>query len=345
MIIGVSGYGYTGSGAVLDLLKEFQDCDCSFDEEFVFPYCPHGLQDLEYHLVTGGTRYFSSDIAIKEYKELIRNHITPRSVYRRKYKGKLKEITDRYIASIVDLTWEGYSPSDSLCSDNIIRHLLRFTLYGRLIMCYEKATKKRWPFPTGDRMYLAVRPDNFLEKTKSYIREVMESFTCDLSRTVVLNQPFDVNDPRRSMKFFDDPKAIIVDRDPRDVYLLIKCGLPFSNSWTPSNSVDDFIKYYRLNRAMNNYSEDRDILRIRYEDLIYEYERICKVIISFLGLERSEWAKGTRFDPHVSISNTQLYLRFPEYLEDIKVIEKELPEYLYPFERHDVKPTYSSEIF
>ena len=295
--------------------------------------------------MTGGTRYFSSDIAIKEYKELIRNHITPRSIYRRKYKGKLIEITDRYIASIVDLTWEGCSPFDWLCSDNIIRHRLRFSLYGRLIRYYEKFTKKRWPFPTGDRMYLAVRPENFLEKTKSYIREVMESFTCDLSKTVVLNQPFDVNDPRRSMKFFDDPKAITVDRDPRDVYLLIKCGLPFTNSWTPSASVDDFIKYYRLNRVMNNDSEDKDILRIRYEDLIYDYDRTCQTLISFLGLEKSEWMQRTYFDPRVSINNTQLYLRFPEYLEDIKVIERDLPEYLYPFERYDVKPTYDTEVF
>ena len=209
----------------------------------------------------------------------------------------------------------------------------------------EKITKNRWPLPTGDRMYLAVRPEKFLERTKSYIREVMEGFYCDIDKTVVLNQPFDVNDPRRSMKFFDDPKAIIVDRDPRDVYLLIKCGLHSTISWMPSDSADDFIKYYRLNRVMNNYSEDTDILRIRYEDLIYEYDRMCKVIISFLGLEKSEWAKGTYFDPHVSINNTQLYLRFPEYLEDIKAIEKELPEYLYPFERYGLKPIDNTEVF
>lgn len=345
MVVGVSGYGYTGSGAMLDFLKEFRDCECVFDEEFMLPYCPHGLQDLEYHLMTGGTRYFSSDIAIKEYKGLIKNLTTPRSMYRKKFKGELCAITDQYIVSIADLIWEGCSCFDRLCSDNFIKKRLRFTLYSRLIRLYEKVTKKRYPFPTGDRMYLSVCPERFLENTKSYIREVLQGFQCNLDKIVVLNQPFDVNDPRRSMKFFDNPKAIIVDRDPRDVYLLFKRGLSFTYSFTPSGSVDDFIKYYLLNRVMNNYSEDEDIIRIRYEDMIYQYNEVCEKVISFLGLDGSGWMKGTCFDPEVSINNTQLFMRFPEYMEDIKKIEQEIPEYLYPFEQFIVKPTYDSEIF
>ena len=52
MIIGVCGYGYSGSGAVCDFLHEWDSCSCCpMDMEFSLLYIPHGIQDLEYQLM------------------------------------------------------------------------------------------------------------------------------------------------------------------------------------------------------------------------------------------------------------------------------------------------------
>lgn len=82
MIVGVCGLGYTGSGAVLDLLKEFDENYVIDAMEFALAYTPDGLEDLEYHLVKSPSRYFSSDIAIKRFKNYIKSRCTLRSKYK-----------------------------------------------------------------------------------------------------------------------------------------------------------------------------------------------------------------------------------------------------------------------
>lgn len=41
----------------------------------------------------------------------------------------------------------------------------------------------------------------------------------DLSKPICLDQPFSGNNPENSFKFYNNPYAIIVDNDPRDLYL------------------------------------------------------------------------------------------------------------------------------
>ncbi|MEI3251455.1 MAG: hypothetical protein V8R79_01410 [Candidatus Gastranaerophilaceae bacterium] len=84
------------------------------------------------------------------------------------------------------------------------------------------------------------------------------------------------------------------------------------------------------------------VLRINFEDLIYNYDTKIKEITKFLGFKESDHInKKTRFIPEMSIKNTQLF-RKEEYREECKVIEKELKKYLYefPYEiNNDVKET------
>ena len=49
--------------------------------------------------------------------------------------------------------------------------------------------------------------------------------------------------------------------------------------------------------------------------------------------------------PDVSINNTQLWNKYPEYDKDIKIIESELSEYLYPFEDYHIVPSYANRTF
>ena len=70
---------------------------------------------------------------------------------------------------------------------------------------------------------------------------------------------------------------------------------------------------------------------VYFEDLIYCYEDSIKKIEEFLNLGEHIREKQI-FDPEKSINNTQLIRLHPEDKNEINKIEKELKEFLYPFE-------------
>ena len=75
-------------------------------------------------------------------------------------------------------------------------------------------------------------------------------------------------------------------------------------------------------------------------------ENKVKEITKFLGFtEKDHVNKKSRFNPDISIKNTQLF-RKKEYLEESRIIEEKLKDYLYdfPYEiNNDVKETVEFE--
>ena len=74
--------------------------------------------------------------------------------------------------------------------------------------------------------------------------------------------------------FGDDSKAIIVVRDPRDVYLTYREYEKKGYTWFPHESVDDFIVF--LKNQYNFIQNNKNILYIHFEDLVYNYEKTTK---------------------------------------------------------------------
>ena len=87
-------------------------------------------------------------------------------------------------------------------------------------------------------------------------------------------------------------------------------------------------------------------MRVRFEDLIYDYDKKVSEIANFLGFKDSDHInKKSRFNPDISIKNTQLF-RKNDYKDEIKIIEEKLSNYLYdfPYEiNNDVKDTVEFE--
>ena len=90
----------------------------------------------------------------------------------------------------------------------------------------------------------------------------------------------------------------------------------------------------------------KKVLRIKFEDLIYNYDKELKKIEKFLNFKKEEHINPkSRFNPEISIKNTQLFNK-KEYIKEVKIIEKELSNYLYdfPYEiKNDVKETVEFE--
>ncbi len=323
--IGVSGFGRTGSGAVLDLLREYEENQVFEKMEFNLAYLPDGLQDLEYHLVKGCSRFFSGDIALKRFNTLVDRIVDKgiRSVWNKYTNNKFEEFSKQLIKELSALQYRGMWSYDLLASGKL-EFFLKFRIFERFF---------GWNHPMHKHierdMYLSVLPENFYESCKKYVHSLLSEMGANFEQNLILNQSVPANNPSLSFPFFENPKAIIVDRDPRDVYLMMT-QLIYSR-YVPVKPVEDFITYFKVNRA--TVKEEANVLHVRFEDLVYKYEETLAVIEDFCGI-KNHIKPCEYFNPEIALSNTQLFGKYKGYEEEIKAIEKALPEYLYDFEKY-----------
>ena len=121
-------------------------------------------------------------------------------------------------------------------------------------------------------------------------------------------------------------KVIVVDRDPRDLYILQK--LYWKDNVFPTDTPSSFIKWFRGTRKNKTINEN--VLYLNFEDLICNYELTLKKIAAFLQIDLSNHTqKFAFFNPKVSIHNTRLWINQKDLSSDIEIIEQELQEYCY----------------
>lgn len=343
--IGVCGMGYTGSGAVIDLMKEFDDVDVNADPEFSLSYTPDGLEDLEYHLVKAPSRYMSSDVAIYRFKKFVEGRNNKGSGIRKATNNQFYVLSMNYISKITQLKWKGYWGWDFTTANFWKRNVIFRLLNSRITPIIGKMLHRNIDLPPVREMCMSITPENFYDESRKYINALIHSMGLGNKEIVVLNQPFAADHPSKSFIYFEDPYAIIVDRDPRDVYVLMKRVSLEAGRFIPTTNVRDFVTYYRIlhERQEDGLGNPR-ILHLKFETLIYEYETTVSWLMAKLGLQIQN-RKGRFFNPEVSINNTQLFLRYPQFKEDCEYIEKELKEWLFPFNDYDLKPNWRSTSF
>ena len=113
------------------------------------------------------------------------------------------------------------------------------------------------------------------------MRSLLKAMGFDLEKPILLNQPFEGNAPEQSFPFYDDPKALIVDRDPRDLYVAIE-KIYKEPCYHPRHDVKLFVEQYRQIRMHQKRENTERKLHIQFEDLVYNYDNVSKQIIEFL---------------------------------------------------------------
>ena len=336
MIIGACGYGGTGSSAVKDLLKEFKHVQVLDRAESMFAFKVDGLQDLEYHLMKQYSRQMSGDMAIKRFRMQSRYANTPfvKKIYLDP--SKYKRDTDEFLEAITQTNYVGLDNADYE-NVNRIQSIIVLGFKKFIIRYYERWTGKLYTWWPKRKINVSICPDNFYSCAKKYMKSIIENAGGDFSKIIVLDQPFEGNNPTQSFPFFEDPYAIVVDRDPRDLYLAGSYQWE-AEPFLPRRNPKQFVQYYRQQRAHIDYSKDNNnVLRIRLEDMIFDYEQTCKRIIGAVGLKEEDHIdKKKYFKPTVSLRGTQLYKKIPGHEEEIAYIEKELKEYLFDFENYEL---------
>ena len=84
----------------------------------------------------------------------------------------------------------------------------------------------------------------------------------------------------RCTRYFDDLKIILVDRDPRDIFLSMKYIWKERDEFW--DNVQLFCDWYRWVHQMS-FPRPTNVLGIRFEDLIYHYAREVDKIEQFIG--------------------------------------------------------------
>lgn len=345
MVIGTCGFCSTGSSAVSDYLKEFDENQVLDGMEFTIPYRIDGLQDLEYHVVQNPCRDDGSAIAIPRFRRMMARQ---NEIISKKYKVPMEELqknVDDFLNAIVQFKWFGTNRSDiELNPSDFYFRFAHLTMKKRVIPRINRLVGHCVDLYPYRDLEVSVNPPEFDEASRVFTKNLLSFMGADFQKNIVLDQPFIGDDPVAAFKYFENPKAIIVDRDPRDNYLFTIKMLYKTTKYLPVDSVQNFVKYYRLIRDKRPYKQpNENVMLMHFEELVYDYEHATKKIRDFCGLGENP-RPLTVFDPKISMPNTQLYLRFPDYSDDIKYIEDNLPEYLFDFEKYP-KPKTDGKMF
>lgn len=348
-IIVPTGYMGSGSSAVTDLISEFKDCQNEHKSyEYVLLHCPNGLFDLEDKLLIGNNA-IRSDEAIRSF-ELQMNKLYNKKFwwvgnYEKIIGPNFKNITNKFISNIEQFNFYGYwYMHEEVDTKMFFKLLLRKPLK---ILTFNKIRfNKILKYKDGMRISF-IKPNDFYKASHEYIYSVVEEIGKG-KENIIIDQfllPFNLH---RVDNYFDDKlKVIAVERDPRDVFIINKYIWQEKQICVPVPlDVHEFCKFYKNMRESELPTDSNKVYRVKFEDLIYNYDEELEKITKFLGFTKKDHInKKTRFNPDISIKNTQLF-RKEEYREETKIIEKELKKYLYdfPYEiNNDVKKTVEFE--
>jgi len=329
-IIDLSGYSFTGKSAVYDLISEW-DGFYSHGKEFEFDFIrvQGGIHDLRQALTQEHWSPVRSSEAIRNFLRITHHMGGDKSLLSRlrrsgasydNYLPGFSLLTNEFVGSLVDASWQCEWP---------------FSLYNR-DKGYITAIKlaRKFGFLQEDTVYLArLSETDFDAKSREYFERLFSPIAAKGFRWLVLNNAFEPFSPERSIGFFDHAKAIVVDRDPRDVYISALRAGKIEGSQVglavTGGSVSNFIRRFRIYRSSAN-AKSPYVYRMQFESLVLDYEAEVKRLRAFMeDTSVATTSQGRAFDPVNSARNVGQWKRLDDLrlLDDVAVIKSELSAY------------------
>jgi hypothetical protein len=342
-LVTCTGYGNTGSSAGTNILEEFRCIKSCGNAEFTFAHEPDGIADLENSLREG--HRLKTDLAIKRFLKLMHN-LSCEGHYKQYFNGKFECLAIEFIESIVKCKWNGWwhrAFETAILSD---KDEFKIKLAKKTYDFLLKSTNYDMYEPDGWRPHYQPLTDfyysNFIDEyDEQYFLKQVTIFTDALLQEIngnncykyiMLDQAIPPISVLLYARYFFNSKTIIIDRDPRDLYIINKAK--WGSGYIPAETVELFIRWYSRTRKLRNteLKNDRVVLFLPFEALIYEYDTSLNRLMDFLNLSAADHVNKLKyFNPDISRKNTQVFLQYPALYEDVKKIEKELEEYCYPY--------------
>lgn len=332
-IITCASYYGTGSSAITDFFSECENVFSLGDYEYRFLNEPDGIADLEYNVLENNHRHNTSD-AIKRYLKYVN------SVKTMGYGGydifgeHFEKLTERFISDITELKTHTWWNKDRIDRGQVFCFIDRCYSFARRILSKSLHTERKYSLLQHREWgyYTAISEGKFLEAVRRYVDDLLQIANKENMPYIMADQMVPPTNTERYIRYFNDVKVVVVDRDPRDIYLLEKVYWQWGI--IPVDSVEEYVEWFKITRkyAYSEHEDPNRILRIRFEDMIYQYEDMKHILLEFVGIpEHAHIRPRTKFNPNISIRNTNLMKHVSGYEKDIEYIEKNLGEYLYDF--------------
>jgi len=327
-IVNLTGYSYSGKGAVASVLREVESAK-SFQHgrEFELFRMPGGIIDLRYALVEAWSP-MRADMAIRSFQKLTKTLLKRRPrIYN--LNSMLSPTGQEYEAEIL-----GFKDELNCFLNKIITF----------------QTTKKWPYPAYQdhpsralsRRFAKVMRLSQSELVSSclggadvfdnafdFLMKRMVSLTN--KKILILNNAFDPSLVSSQKKKFPRIKHIIVDRDPRFIYLdqINKGALNRKDEKT----VNEFIKDFKFAREQSNFLSGNNTHKIKFENFILDYDLEVERLSNFLGLKIEDLQrKKVHFNPDKEQFNIHSIISSSNLKKDILQIEFKLKGFLQNFD-------------
>ena len=230
----LSGYAFTGKHAVIDLMREFEGYTIApFQFEFNLLRIQGGIRDLETALVDDWSP-IRSDAALRRFRKLSQRLAAKNAWARPRtwfeavgwnyddfFKGQFSPTVDAYVRSLVEASWrtEWPYPAGEI---------------GALELFRRKLLQKAGVRSAFDFEYFLTAPDDFLKRTRDFLQALLTAFADPGAHTVVMHNSLEPFNPSRGLRYLEDARCIVVDRDPRDVYVSQQRYVPPGSNAKPA---------------------------------------------------------------------------------------------------------------
>lgn len=334
----VSGFFSSGSSAAVDLLKEFRGAyECTAEIRTIKD--PYGICQMEDALVNHW-ELINSSAAINDFLNLSRicsrkgggrNPFARAGLnYEKTIHPDFMKITREYVGKLTKFEYK----SDFYYS-KFKKSYPRYVL-DRCRTGLEIATKGKLKVANRKKLlpcyFAKPTQDEFNVATQEYFAKLYEDKIKGLDGAfVIMDQAVSPNNTQVIHRYFKKAKMIIVDRDPRDMYIddIVNWG---ENLEDDRSTAAAGMRYVMRQHALRDSMVlDTDILYIRFEDLILNYEETTDRLLAFLNLTREDHLQKQRYlKPERSAKNIGIWKKYyAEYKDALDVITQELPDLCY----------------
>lgn len=313
-VISVEGLGFSGSGAVVDFLREFSNTLCvgSVNDEAVnasqiatqnyevdILRLSGGLFDIERYIESANV--FHGQAVLQRFIDMSESF--PLYI-------EVEEAKKSFFRFFYSITRSVHCTMNHPCYNSYLyRWKERFSQFE--IYYLKKMTISEY----------RVIARNFLSELFQILNPQ--------GKTLVLDQfcnDFEY-DTQMYLEYVPDIKIIHVYRDPRDVY---EYAIQGNVEWIAHDCVYNFIEWFKVMTTNFSKMGDEVQLYVRFEDLVNNYEMEKSRIITFLNFDNKDHVYNLKFfNPAISKNNIAIWKKDIQRIEEFNQIQSELQEFCY----------------
>lgn len=330
-VVDLSGYSCSGKSIVYDLLtcsESFYGFGVNFDFELI--RAPGGIIDLREAISGENWSPIRSSDAIRRYFRLIENlggnkkilhRITKTGNHYDYFFPNFTQISMNYLDNFIIGRMKAFWPYTNMQKSKI--EIIKYKILSNLRI------------NTDEEVFLSrVEPDVFDNQTRQYLKKIFKSPNNPFGQKLLISNAFEPFNPLKSCQLVDGSKSIIVDRDPRDIYL---SALQSANesadkfgSTVVGNNEKDFVNRFKTYRLAVDGEKSPNIFRLKFESIIKDFDKTFCELCKFLEVDENSFElEKMNIEIENSSKNIQMWHRLHDQdsLRSINYIENKLSDY------------------